>query len=99
MFPNRSGAFLILEDRLSKKLSETGRIVDAVFGVDNLAGRFCAVCSGNGGVLDISKTGVFSFGTDSVALLTFLRSSDILMGLDEQGAVSKTETVTLLPTF
>ena len=65
-FQTGSGALLILEDRLSKRFSETGRIVDAVFGVDNSAGRFCGVCSGSGEVLEISK--VVSFHLELIQL-------------------------------
>ena len=61
LFSNRSGAFLILKDRLSETSSETGTIEDPVFGVNNSTDRFCAVCLEKGGVLETSKIGVFLF--------------------------------------
>ena len=90
MFPNPSGAFLILDDRLIKTSSETIGIKDAVLGVYNSEGTFHAVCSESGGVLETSQTGVFLFGVDSVELLTFARSSDVKMKVDGQGASSET---------
>ena len=79
MFPNRSGAFLILEDRLRETSSETGEMEGVIFGVDDLADGFSVVCAGSKGVLvlETSETGVFSFGNDLVGLLMFSLSSDV----------------------
>ena len=75
----------------SNTSSERGGIEGEVFGENISAGKFCAVCLESVAVLETSKTGVFSFGIDSMELLTFSCSPNACMRVDGQGARSEKE--------
>ena len=71
--------FLFLKIVLAIYLQKNGTkgIKNGLFGADNSAGRFCAVCSENGGVSETTKAGVFLFEIDLVELLWILGTFDV----------------------